>query len=194
MAAVDGKWLAAGLAAVGLLWWRGRGSTGSRSALVTRGPVDLIGDSLAVGLAAPMSMAFHGRIQSPQGEVFRNWGVGGTTAPQWTGQKLDGVLGSEPAAVLISLGTNDSATPAGTKAFGPALQKIVDKVHAAGAVPVILSPPEMPWDTSGVRAAMSSTGAVVVGAPAGLERAPDKIHLTPAGYEAWAKHVVEAVT
>jgi lysophospholipase L1-like esterase len=191
---VDPKWwIGIGAAVVGWLVLRGRGGPDKTGPVVTRGPLDLIGDSLAVGLSAPLGGELIARLKSPQGEVFRAWGVGGTSAAYWTGQKLDAVLAGEPSAVLVSLGTNDSVTPVGTKAFGLGIQTIVDKVRAAGSLPVLLHAPPMPWDTSAVLSAMQATGAAIVHPPDGLERSSDKIHLTGKGYKDWAHAIAEAI-
>jgi lysophospholipase L1-like esterase len=186
------EWIIGGLLAAGA-WFVLRKDSAARSPLISRGPVDLIGDSLAMGLALPLGKTLYERLKSPQGVAFHGWGIGGTTAPQWVG-KIDAVLAGQPAAILISLGTNDSVSEAGKQAFGPAIQKIVGAIRAAGVLPVLLAPPPMPFSTSEILAAMAATGAPVIAAPPGLERAPDKVHLTPKGYEDWTAAIVGAIT
>lgn len=178
------------LGSLGLLVWRGlsrRPSAGAaRSITLASGPIDLIGDSLAVGLAGPLGAAL-------QGKALRGWGIGGTNAPSWV-SKMPDVLAGAPAAVLVSLGTNDAVTAAGNKSFGPAIQKIVDLIRGAKAVPILLEPPPMPFSLAEVRAAMRATGAVVLTPPLGLERSSDGVHLTSKGYKDWANAIAEVVT
>lgn len=175
------------LAALGLVWLFTRDSGSKSSRLAVSTPADLIGDSLAVGLYNPLRKEL-----AVKGVQLRGHGKGGSSAPQWLYNGwLDQVLYLQPKMVLVSLGTNDSAPAStnGKKNFPPAIKKIVEAIRAAGAQPVLLAPPPMPWSLNEINAGLQATGAPVIAAPVNLQRQPDKIHLTPEGNVQWAKAI-----
>lgn len=155
--------------------------------------VAIIGDSLGVGLSGPLGVEFSMRRR---GASVRGHARLGATAGQWLSRGwLEPVLRTRPEAVLISLGTNDSAAPesAAAKAFAENVAELARRIRDAGAEPIFLEPPPMPWPLDDVRAALRATGAPVITPPANLPRQPDRIHPTGSGYALWASHIERAL-
>jgi lysophospholipase L1-like esterase len=186
------KWIIGGIAAAGaLLYLKSRRSESSSSALVSPGPLEVVGDSLAVGLAP--SLKASSKLKSAGVTPVTGWGVGGSIAAMWT-QQIEAVLSTKPKTVLVSLGTNDSVSPNALAAFPARIKTIADKIRAAGATPVLLASPAKLPNIGQTNAALSATGALVLVPRAGLAMQPDNVHPTPAGYKMWADDIAEAIT
>lgn len=181
-------WLIGALAVGALLLFAGRRQAPSR-AIRIRGPVALVGDSVAVGLSAPL-----GRLIRALGLPFFASAEVGTNARQWV-QRIDSVLAQGPRTVFVNLGGNDAASRALTSEFVQNIQRIAVKIRSAGANPIFLEPPSRPSPSFEViRQGLRSTGAPVLVPGPDLPRAPDGIHFTGAGYQAWAEDISEMVT
>lgn len=181
-----------------LLGLGGRRSSGAtvRPSGGTAGRVLLVGDSFAVGLKAPMAA-----LAASAGIPFEGHGATSTRANQWTttqtvetpgqGQvtlDLDGYLARfRPTHVLVVLGTNDAAS-GGMSALSA--QTIVSKIQRAGAIPLWVGPPTLPFPDANVRSTVKSTGVryfpseILV-----IPRASDNLH--PRDYSSWAQAVWE---
>jgi GDSL-like Lipase/Acylhydrolase family len=184
------------------LLFRPKGSTSAPSSATFRFvPVDqagLIGDSLAAGLGPPLkkSLAEHDVTLTARGK-------GATITPGWlVFPELTEVLSKKPRAVFISLGTNDCHLDGRVcDGFEANMTKLVARLRDAGAVPILLMPPMMPWENNAegasrmakVRNVMQGLGGVAV-VTTDVERAPDRIHLTGRGYGQWAQQLTEAFT
>lgn len=179
-----------GWAAIGglaLLLWRGSRSARTSSRPVALGPVAVIGDSLAVGLAGPLKLTL-GRL----GEIT-GWGVGGSIAAMWTMQ-VDAVLATDPRTVIVSLGTNDALSADARAKFPARIRLIADKVRAAGALPVLLESPARLSRIGEMNSALGATGSTVVAPPVGIMMQADNVHPTPAGYQQWANHIARQIS
>ena len=138
----------------------------------------LVGDSLAVGLSAPMR-----QLCTASGVGFDAAAKQGTTVLAWASFDFP------PAeTTLISLGTNDM------KMFDPLSERpkidaMLARAKASSRRVVWLLPPPMPFPDRGVidmiTEAATSAGVELLQAP-DVQRGPDKIHPTAAGYAAWA--------
>jgi lysophospholipase L1-like esterase len=157
------------------------GDTGS----VPAGNVALIGDSLAVGLTPHLRAELAPRSLDARPR-------GGTTALDWTSgkdaPKLAAALDAHPSLVLISLGTNDTHGTVTEEKLTERFRLLVERIEAAGAVPVFLEPPPLPWPYQSIARAARAAGARVISGP-NVKMQPDKIHPTPAGSKAWAEHI-----
>ena len=151
----------------------------------------LLGDSLAQGLGPPLA-----RLAEATGVSLVARGIKGSTIRQWlAGSSLvDAVSQAEPSLTLVCLGTNDmGATDAGAE--GRRAGALIDALYRSSATTVAwIGPPSLPVDKSAFRAALASMcGACDVrifdSQALDLARAPDRIHMTPAGYRAWAESI-----
>lgn len=160
----------------------GRGSVRSTA----QGPYAIIGDSLAVGLSKPLSVAL--------GQTVSGWGVGGSIAAMWTGQ-VEAVMVSNPPpkTVFVSLGTNDAVSPSARAYFADRISTIVQKIRAVGGTPVLLASPAKLTHIHEMNAALAATGALVVQPPPSLQMQADGVHPTPLGYTEWAQAIAGAV-
>lgn len=162
----------------------------------------LIGDSLSVGLTAPL-----GSLIRKAGFGFLNGpGEVGSLIPQWApGGSLHGRLvtglAAKPKVVLISLGTNDEYTYKTAQTVETDMQKLdalVAEIQSAGASVYWIGPPLPLPDNYGGRTGNSPGGLVT---PAIKNRIPssnyflseqltlprsDGLHPTGAGYSQWA--------
>lgn len=153
----------------------------------------LVGDSLAVGLRAPLSTLAH-RAGVELGARARN----STTIDEWArGHELaEGLAQVAPTITAICLGTNDMLTN-DIEAKRPHVRAIVDRVLGAGSAVAWLEPPEpMPFPDRGVRALLVDELArrnvrLMRSEGLDLERAPDHVHLTGRGYAAWATVIAD---
>lgn len=150
----------------------------------------VVGDSLGVGLQPALKA-----LWGPRGVTVDGRSKGATHAGQWAsssslGATLAAGLLERPQIVLVSLGTNDCHYEgAYCDAFAGRLQQIAATIRQAGAEPVFLDPPTMPWEDTvrmaKMRQAIKSAGTHVP-RPIGIPLS-DGIHPTPAGNEQWAK-------
>lgn len=143
----------------------------------------LVGDSLAVGLG-PSARADGAAVSAKGGTVSRQWITRG-----WFAAALEA---SRPELVLVCLGTNDAAGQIDAGTFAAQVAQLEQLARAKGARVVWLFPPPMPYSLEQIRAGLSRAEADVLEPPASLERAPDRIHLTPAAYAAWWRAVAPA--
>lgn len=143
----------------------------------------LIGDSLAQGLAPPLM-----QLARTDGVHLTARGRQSTTIAQWADQPwLAQALAEGPfALVLVSLGTNDMklARPAAEAA---ALDRLLGRIRATGALVVWIAPPTMPFPDPGVRALVASTRVPTFPSETlSIPRSADGIHGSIAGYAGWA--------
>lgn len=150
----------------------------------------LVGDSFAVGLAAPLR-----ELVTGLGAQFVADGVVGTRIPQWAGARLQQALAAVQggaSVVLVSLGTNDMKLPA-PASEQPALDQLVAQLRATKATLVWVGPPSVPFpDRGGVRAMLQRMKVPLFRSDAlQLARGPDGLHPTAAGYAGWAGALVQ---
>lgn len=163
----------------------------------------LAGDSLALGLTAPL-MAEAQRY----GIELKGDGRTSTTAAQWVtgGWLAKDIADFAPTITLISLGTNDATGD--LAAFATNVQTLVDQATSKGGAVGWLGPPYLaptlkqfpPGNVEKMRKILLETltarGINVfptdADAPAkDYSRAQDGVHMTPAGYASWAKDIAE---
>lgn len=153
----------------------------------------LVGDSLAVGLRAPLAA-----LAASRGVPFEGHGIVNTRIDQWAvDPKLDQYLKTfRPTHVLVSLGTNDEKVGTGWAAKeAPKLHALLDKIRNAGAEVLWIGPPTLPFPLEGVSDMVRYL--VPKYYPSELlqiERSPDKLHPTLAGYSSWASQIWKWVT
>jgi hypothetical protein len=139
----------------------------------------LVGDSLAVGLSAPLK-----QLCSGSGLQFASMAKEGTTILAWSARDFP-----QADITLVSLGTNDMrlSDPLSER---PKLDALLARLRSRSKRVVWLMPPPMPFPDRGVLKmildATAAAGVEVMPSLEGISRAPDKIHCTPAGYAAWA--------
>jgi hypothetical protein len=152
----------------------------------------LIGDSLAQGLSPHLEELARAngltfRSKGRQGSAMRDWLPGPTQV-----DALPVALPTtNPAMILVCLGTNDMAHREGCRAGE--LLLLMRRRGYSGAIAWI-GPPRVPVDSSTFRADLGlQCGYLNVrvfdSQTLDLERAPDRIHMTPAGYRAWAESI-----
>lgn len=153
--------------------------------------VALIGDSLAQGLAPPLST-----LAAAAGVTFKGGGIQSSTIKQW----LAGLAGATPitkpraSLELISLGTNDM-TATDAAAEGRRAGDLIDRIKQINPGDIAwIAPPSMPVDKPEFRAALAQAcaarGVPIFDSTAlDLHRAGDGIHPTPAGFAAWASAI-----
>jgi lysophospholipase L1-like esterase len=153
--------------------------------------VALIGDSLAVGLTAPL-----GQELAPN---FTAASKGGTDIKAWLSGFMSGnlkqVLAQKPAVVLISLGTNDTAPASQPNpvTIRERVLELVKRVRDAGAQPVWLFPGTLPWSYDSVRSAVKESGARAIEQPAEVKKPGDGIHPDGASYKLWAQAIAKSL-
>lgn len=154
----------------------------------------LVGDSLAVGLAAPFRDV--GLAKDAVAEI-------GTTVAYWIGpgrSRLTGALVAKPEVVFVSLGTNDayqgsSYTDTAAKATGELLSLILfwaNRVEWIGppSLPSTYgSKPKSQAVIDAIRAVVETTNRAhwIDNDAVTIPRNADKLHPTADGYSAWAK-------
>jgi hypothetical protein len=157
----------------------------SKAALPRGAKILLFGDSLAVGLKAPLAAR-----AKASGYGFFAEGVVGSRADQWE-EKINSILLREqPSLILVSLGTND-AVASGEERLS-AIRRLSQILSAYGATRVWIAPPSLPpkFDDAPVRTAILASNENVIDARAmRFERASDGIHATPKGYEDWGGQI-----
>jgi lysophospholipase L1-like esterase len=151
----------------------------------------LLGDSLAQGLGPPLT-----RLAEAAGVSLVARGIQSSTIRQWlAGSSLvDAVRQSEPSLTLVCLGTNDmGALDAGAE--GRRAGELIDALFQSSSATVAwIGPPSLPVDKSAFRAALAAMCnprdvRIFDSQALDLARAPDRIHMTPAGYRAWAESI-----
>jgi stage II sporulation SpoD-like protein/GDSL-like lipase/acylhydrolase family protein len=151
----------------------------------------LLGDSLAQGLGPPLA-----RLAEAAGVSLVAKGVQSSTIRQWLAGSsiVDAVTRSVPSLTLVCLGTNDmGAADAGAE--GRRAGELVDVLYRnSGAAVAWLGPPSLPVDKSAFRGALAAACGerdvrIFDSQALDLARAPDGVHMTPAGYDAWAEAI-----
>jgi lysophospholipase L1-like esterase len=145
----------------------------------------LIGDSLAVGLASPMR-----KLAESSGVTFASDARGGTVTRQWLsrGWAQSAIANTNPTIVVVSLGTNDAAGKISAPAFAGQAAELAALARKAGARVAWLVPPPMPYSIDAITTGLRPLPVSRIAPPADLQRSSDRIHCTPAGYQAWAAH------
>jgi lysophospholipase L1-like esterase len=151
----------------------------------------LLGDSLAQGLGPPLA-----RLADAAGLSLVTRGVQSSTIQQWlAGSALaDAIRQATPLFTLVCLGTNDMRA-ADPGAEGRRAGELIDAIGRTGADSVLwIGPPRLPFDSSAFRGALAAVIRLrdlrIFDSQAhALSRAPDGIHMTPAGYRAWAESI-----
>ena len=145
----------------------------------------LVGDSLAVGLGPPLSKALLPALLTTRAHVS-------ATTKDWTaGQYASEVSPGGAEIVFVSLGTNDTVPGANISGLEQRFKTLADSIRKAGATPLFLEPPALPWSRQPIADAVKAANAILIKARAGLEHAGDKIHLTPKGYADWAADIAK---
>lgn len=163
----------------------------------------LAGDSLALGLTAPLTAE-----AQRYGIELRGDGRTSTTAQQWVtgGWLAKDIADFSPTITLISLGTNDATGD--LAAFVTNVQTLVDQATSKGGAVAWLGPPYFaptlkqfpPGNVEKMRKALLETLAArgVNVFPTDAEapakdygRASDGIHMSADGYKSWAKDIAE---
>ena len=143
----------------------------------------LVGDSLAVGLSAPM------KALGKRDDVHvHDEAKVGTTASYWVPRLPSILRARRPRVLAVSLGTNDAAI-ADRKLASEALRGICKVAEELDVRLVWIAPPSLPARLTGaatVRATIDDCAPVVLDISEGIERAPDGIHATGKGYATWA--------
>lgn len=178
------QWLGLGAAAGAVAWLLWPKETQAALPKVTSKAL-LVGDSLAVGLGPPLAKALLPAVLTTRAHV-------GATAKDWaTGQYASELSPAGAEVVFVSLGTNDTASGTSSSGLDQRFKSLADSIRKAGATPLFLEPPELPWSRQPVADAAKAAGAILIKARPGLEHAGDKIHLTPKGYADWAADVAK---
>lgn len=184
------SWIAVAVAGAALAYML---SGPKRSGLTRADRVFVFGDSICSGISGPLGkLADRDLIQLASDSVV------GSTISDWATKlsfraKIDSALSSKPTAVVIVLGTNDSAMA--LAALDEELPKSGDLVRAcsAGGAKVWWAlPPELPQFPNRARvvAAIRASGArVIVTDGLSCARAPDQVHFTPLGYQCLAERI-----
>lgn len=165
----------------------------------------LVGDSLALGLTAPLAAE-----AQRYGIELKGDGRTSTTAQQWVtgGWLAKDVADFSPTITLISLGTNDATGDLASWAGN--IQTLIDQATNKGGAVAWIGPPYFaprltpsPFPAGNVEK-MRQTLLNVLG-PRGINvfptdadapakdygRAPDGIHMSAEGYKSWAKDIAE---
>lgn len=138
----------------------------------------LVGDSLAVGLTAPLK-----QLATSNEVKFAATAKEGTTIAYWSGADLP-----TSDVALVSLGTNDMKLldPMSER---PKLDALLKRLTTLSKRVIWLLPPPMPFPDKGVLKMIddaSREAKTALVPPLDVDRGPDKIHPTGRGYAAWA--------
>jgi lysophospholipase L1-like esterase len=163
----------------------------------------LAGDSLALGLTAPLTAE-----ASKYGIELKGDGRTSTTAAQWVtgGWLAKDISDFAPTVTLISLGTNDATGD--LQNWASNIQTLVDQATSKGGAVAWIGPPYFaptlkqfpPGNIAKMRQILLDTltprGINVfptdADAPAkDYARSADGIHMSAEGYKAWAKDIAE---
>ncbi len=165
----------------------------------------LVGDSLALGLTAPLTAEAH-----RYGIELKGDGRTSTTAVQWVtgGWLAKDIAGFDPTLTLISLGTNDATGD--LESFATNVRTLADQATSKGGAVAWIGPPYFapklspnPFPAGNVAKmrqvlldTLTPRGINVfptdADAPAqDYSRSADGIHMSNDGYKAWAKNIAE---
>lgn len=146
----------------------------------------LIGDSNAVGLAPPME-----QLALACQASFAQRSIGGSGAPLWAPQIAALLDHMRPSILLVNLGANDFRRSDPEKVRS-SIATIVAAARSRGVRLVWISPPAMPFgDELGALAMWREHDLDEFRAAdhSDIERAPDAIHYTTAGYAELARRI-----
>jgi hypothetical protein len=140
--------------------------------------VALIGNSLAVGLTAPMRA-----LAQRQNVPFQAEGHVGSTVAQWLSTPSWGawVASFAPSVTLIELGTNDYLNTS------PSLAQYKQLAAKFPNAVWIMPPDEPKAPMPAVRAVIQQVGVPIIAEATGLTYAADGIH--PSNYAMWAQFI-----
>jgi lysophospholipase L1-like esterase len=179
---MDRSWILAGLLLLGGYGLVRLTSQGVR--LKANDRLLLVGDSLSLGLA-PHLQALARDAKLP----FLALGQNSTTIDHWTrdARLTEALAQFKPTHVLIVLGTNDAFTSQPLKTVEAQVRKLLDKIQAAGATPLWVTPPKLPPKARQdvLQLLDASTPNRFQSRDLALPQ-PDGIHSTPRGYAGWA--------
>jgi len=150
----------------------------------------LLGDSLAIGLRPRLA-----QLAKAAGLPFVGAGVQSTTIRHWLAgsEVADAIALADPTHTLVCLGTNDMLLEDPGAEGRRAAELLANLIRNQTAVAWI-GPPRLTYDKPPFRAALAQACAakrvrVFDSQALDLERARDGIHMTPAGYAAWAESI-----
>jgi len=178
------------LAGVGVAVHLASGAPGCVPQVQPGQTIALLGDSLAVGLTAPLrALAKEAGVT-----LVADAEVGARVDPWLNPTRLGGLLAYNPSVVVISLGTNDTYTNRSPEELRARFEKLVNMLQASGRPILWVLPPALPKEDR------ASPQILTLGIPTfdtkslTLQRSPDGIHMTGKGYAAWAAAVWAALT
>ena len=172
--------LLAMISAIGLLTLSGASSSGEVPPITPSKPLWVVGDSIGVGIAAALRRA---------GERITDMAVESTNARQWVVELAKGQWPSEPATIVVSLGTNDAASAVLLREFRANAETIMRALLARGHQVIWILPPSPACripQGSDVEFFMNLGGHWVLDRSIELS---DKWHPTAAGYDRLAASV-----
>jgi len=149
----------------------------------------LVGDSLAVGLTAPLRADL-----TRAGARFHAESQGGSSAALWRSRLPALVAAHHPDLVLVSVGANDCRredSPA-CVAFRDRTRDLVAIAEGAGARMLFLLPDWLTWSSVIADALDESAAAMYPAVPVPVQ--PDRVHPTAAGYRAWAGDISRRIS
>lgn len=160
----------------------------SLPAVPSGGSVILIGDSLGVGLGAPLKA-----LAEADGVTLAGWAESSTRIPHWRKYLAAIHPLPSPDLWLVSLGTNDCLLP------DPTVERadLIALLELLGPRALWLAPapsPATPKLDAVLDMVREVGGVVLPPPPDGYARGKDQIHATGAGYAAWAKYVWQHIT
>lgn len=173
--------------------------------LPTGAVVLAFGDSVTYGTGASRGEDYPSRLATLTGWQVVNAGIPGDTARAATARIADELAEARPAVAIIELGGNDFLRRRGADEIKEDLRSIITAVRAAGAIPVLVSVPELSvlgavigrLGDSPIYAALADEEDVLlideVFADVLSDDAlrADRIHPNAAGYRLLAEHIVE---
>ena len=173
--------------------------------LPTGAVVLAFGDSVTYGTGASRGEDYPSRLATLTGWQVVNAGIPGDTARAATARIADELAEARPAVAIIELGGNDFLRRRGADEIKEDLRSIITAVRAAGAIPVLVSVPELSvlgavigrLGDSPIYAALADEEDVLlideVFADVLSDDAlrADRIHPNAAGYRLLAEHMVE---
>ena len=174
------------------------------SAIVNRVPsgeaIVCFGDSLTYGTGASKGMDYPAQLSRMIGLPVINAGVPGDTTATAL-DRLDGLLDTQPRAVLITLGGNDLKNGISQQTAFANLRSIIRSIQAGGAL-VVIGGIEIPFYGKGFgdayRELAEESGAVLVpnvfaGIMGTRSLMSDPIHPNSQGYTVMAQHFYRAL-
>lgn len=173
--------------------------------LPTGAVVLAFGDSVTYGTGASRGEDYPSRLATLTGWQVVNAGIPGDTARAATARIADELAEARPAVAIIELGGNDFLRRRGADEIKEDLRSIITAVRAAGAIPVLVSVPELSvlgavigrLGDSPIYAALADEEDVLLidevfaGVLSDDALRADRIHPNAAGYRLLAEHMVE---